>query len=74
MIDYDLNRGDYKMRTIVHILQMKRAGSERYNDLPRVMHRGLVAVGKQNKISNLLACLGSLMLGHVSELKDSELS
>lgn len=73
MIDYDLNGRDYKMRVIVHILQRKRGGSERCSGLPKVMHRGLEAVGKQNKISNLLAYLGSLVLGHVSELKDSVL-
>lgn len=63
-----------KRRVIVHIVQTKGAGSERCNDLPKVMRRVLVAVGKQNKISNPSAHLGSLVLGHVSELKDSGLS
>lgn len=63
-----------KRRATVHILQMKRAGPERYDDLPKVRHRVLVAVGKQNKISVLLGHLGSLVLGHASGLKDSGLS
>lgn len=53
---------------------MKRAGPERCDDLPKVRHRVLVAVGKQNKISILLGHLGSLVLGHASGLKDFGLS
>lgn len=63
-----------KRRATVHILQMKRAGPERCDDLPKVRYRVLVAVGKQNKISVLLGHLGSLVLGHASGLKDSGLS
>lgn len=62
------------MREIVHILQIKRAVSESCNYLPKVMQRALVALGKQNKISNMPACLGLLVLGHVSELKDCGLN
>jgi len=62
------------MRVIVHILQTERAGSERCNDLPKVMHGVLIAMVKQNKISNLPARFGSLVSGHVSKLKDSGLS
>lgn len=59
---------------VTHILQMKRAGSERCKDLPKVKYTTLAAMGKQSRTTKLLAPLGSLMLESVSELKGSKLS
>lgn len=74
MIDHDLKREDDKSNVVMHTLQMKRAGSERGEGLPKLMYRALAAMGKQSRTSKLLEFLGSFVLGSVSELKDSELS